>query len=93
MESTNQSPFSTVFSMANDHYSEHVSKAYVGLSILLSMIFWAVFTWLLLPFVPAESALLQLGFAGFTALCLTGVFFLATHMFKLVLAEHRKAQR
>jgi len=79
--------------MAQDHYSEYVSKGFIGLSILLSLIFWGVFTYFLIPFVPAETPLLQYGLAGFTAACLTGVFYVATHMFQLVLQEQRKARR
>lgn len=79
--------------MAQDHYNEFISKRFVGLSILLSLVFWGVFTWLLIPFVPAETPLYQYGFAAFTAACLTGVFYVATHMFQLVLQEQRKARR
>lgn len=79
--------------MADDHYKEFISKRFIGLSIVLSLLFWAAFTKMLLPFVPTESPALQFGFAAFTAACLTGVFYLATHMFQLVLKENRKAQR
>lgn len=79
--------------MAQDHYNEYIGKKYVGLSIVLSLVFWAVFTRMLLPFVPTENPSWAYFFAGFTALCLTGVFYIATHMFQLVLQEHRKARR
>lgn len=79
--------------MAQDHYSEFIGKKFLGLSIVLSLVFWASFTRLLLPFVPAETPGWAYFFSGFTAFCLTGVFFLAVHMFQLVLQEHRKARR
>jgi hypothetical protein len=79
--------------MAQDHYNEFIGKKFVGLSIVLALVFWACFTRLLLPFVPAETPSVQYLFAGFTALCLTGVFYIATHMFQLVLQEQRKARR
>jgi hypothetical protein len=79
--------------MAQDHYNEFIGKKFVGLSIVLALVFWACFTRLLLPFVPAETPSGQYFWAGFTALCLTGVFYVATHMFQLVLQEQRKAQR
>jgi hypothetical protein len=79
--------------MAQDHYNEFIGKKFVGLSIVLSLVFWACFTRMLLPFVPVDTPSLAYFFAGFTALCLTGVFYIATHMFQLVLQEHRKAQR
>ena len=79
--------------MSQDHYSEFIGKKFVGLSVVLALVFWACFTRLLLPFVPAETPTTAYFFAGFTAICLTGVFFVATHMFQLVLQEHRKAKR
>ena len=79
--------------MADDHYAEFISKRFVGLSVLLTLVFWAVFTRLLLPFVPADTQAVQYAVAGFTSACLTGVFFLAVHMFQLVFKENRKARR
>ena len=79
--------------MAEDHYREFIGKKFVGLSIVLALVFWTCFTRLLLPFVPADSPSMQYLVAGFTAFCLTGVFFMALHMFQLVRQEHRKAQR
>ena len=79
--------------MGQDHYSEFIGKKFVGLSIVLALVFWACFTRLLLPFVPAESPSWQYAIAGFTAICLTGVFYMALHMFQLVRQEHRKARR
>lgn len=79
--------------MTQDHYQEFIGKKFVGLSVVLALVFWACFTRLLLPFVPAETPGMAYFFAGFTATCLTGVFFVATHMFRLVYQEHRKAQR
>jgi hypothetical protein len=79
--------------MAGDHYTEYNGKGFLLLSLVLTFLFWAAFTWLLLPFVPAETPILVYGFAGFTAACLSGVFFLATHMFQLVLAAQRKDAR
>lgn len=79
--------------MAEDHYSEFIGKKFIGLSIVLTLVFWLSFTVLLVPFVPAETPAFQYGVAGFTAACLSGVFYLATHMFMLVLSEHRKARQ
>jgi hypothetical protein len=79
--------------MAQDHYKEFIGKKYIGLSIVLALVFWVCFTRMLLPFVPAETPSMQYGFAAFTAACLTGVFYVASQMFFLVLQEHRKAKR
>lgn len=79
--------------MAQDHYKEFIGKKYIGLSIVLALVFWVCFTRMLLPFVPADTPSMQYAFAGFTAACLTGVFYVASQMFFLVLQEHRKAKR
>lgn len=79
--------------MSQDHYGEFIGKKFVGLSVVLALVFWACFTRILLPFVPAETPAWAYLWAGFTAICLTGVFFLAVHMFQLVLQEQRKARR
>ena len=79
--------------MAEDHYSEYIGKKFIGLSIVLALVFWACFTRMLLPFVPTESPSWQYAIAGFTAFCLTGVFYMAQHMFQLVRKEHLKARR
>jgi len=76
-----------------DHYKEFVGKKHIGLSIVLALVFWVCFTRLLLPFVPAETPSMRYLFSGFTATCLTGVFYIAVHMFILVLQENRKAKR
>lgn len=79
--------------MSQDHYQEYIGKKFIGVSIILAFVFWAVFTRLLLPFVPVDDPMWAYFWSGFTALCLTGTFYIATHMFRLVLQEHRKAQR
>ncbi len=79
--------------MAQDHYKEFIGKKFLGLSIVLALVFWVCFTRMLLPFIPAETPGMQYLFSGFTAACLTGVFFVASQMFFLVLQEHRKAKR
>lgn len=76
-----------------DHYKEFIGRKQVGLSVVLALVFWVCFTRMLLPFVPAETPTTRYLFSGFTAACLTGVFFVATHMFLLVLHEHRKSKR
>ncbi len=76
-----------------DHYNEFITRKHVALSIVLALVFWVCFTRMLLPFVPAESPSTQYLVSGFTASCLTGVFYIASHMFMLVLFENRKARR
>jgi hypothetical protein len=80
--------------MADDRFSSYVGKKFIGLSLVLTLIFWCVMTRLLLPFVPgADTLAQQYFFAGFTATCLSGVFFLALYMFRLVQAENSEAKK
>jgi len=79
--------------MADDHYKQYIGRKFVAVSIVLSLLFWIVFTRLLLPFVPAMTLNGQYLGAGFTALCLTGVFYIALHMFRLVWVEHQRNRR
>lgn len=78
--------------MAEDHYNEYIDKKFIGMSIVLTLIFWAAFTYLLVPFVPAETATFAYLGAAFTSACMSGVFYVAVHMFGIVLAEQRKAK-
>jgi len=79
--------------MADDHFNEYIGKPFIALSIVLTLVFFAVFTWLILPFVPAQTAFWQYAFSAYTAACLSGVFFLALYMFQLVLREYRVARQ
>ncbi len=76
--------------MAEDHYREFIGKKHIVLSVVLALIFWVAFTRMLVPFVPAQSLSWQYIWSGFTALCLTGVFYVAIHMFMLVAGEQRR---
>lgn len=78
--------------MAQDHYREFISKKHVLISVVLSLIFWVAFTRMLLPFVPAQSLTWQYIWSGFTALCMTGVFYVAVHMFMLVAGAQRSTR-
>lgn len=55
----------------------------------LTALFFLFFTWALRPFVPDERATVVWVVSAFTASCLTGVFFIAAHMFRVVLADQR----
>lgn len=76
--------------MSSDHYSEYAGKGFLLASLGLSFIFWLAMTYVLTAFVPAQTPLYKYLWAGYTSLCLTGVFFLATHMFWLVFGESRR---
>jgi hypothetical protein len=76
--------------MASDHYRQLIGRRFIALSVVLTLVFWAVLTRVLLPHVPVADLTLAYVGAGFTAACLSGVFFLALHMFALVLGAHRR---
>lgn len=57
---------------------------------LLTLVFGAVLTVLLRPFVPDERPWVVWPAAAFTASCLAGVFFIASHMFLAVLRDQRE---
>jgi hypothetical protein len=78
--------------MDGDHYNEFISKPFIGLSIVLTLIFWVVFTYLLTPFVFTTDPVWKYVWSGFTAIPLAGTFFFAVHMFRLVQAENKKAK-
>ncbi len=78
---------------AGDHYNEFVGKRFIGITILTTLIFWVVFTFLLLPFVPTNALPWLYIWSAFTATPLAGVFFLAQHMVWVVAMEHRRAQQ
>ena len=76
---------------STDHYSEYCGKGFRLVSLLATLVFWAVFTCYLTGFVPAQTAFTMWFFAAFTALSISGVFFMALNMFWLVAVEHRRA--
>jgi len=55
--------------------------------LMLTGLFFLFMTWVLRPFVPAQTPFLIWFFAGFTALPLTGVFWLASQMFRVTLTD------
>lgn len=77
---------------STDHYREYCGGVFKAVSVVLTLVFWAVFTVLLTGFVPAQTAFWQHALAGLTALSMAGVFFVALHMFWLVVGEQRRAR-
>jgi hypothetical protein len=59
----------------------------------LTFVWFAFFAYVLRPFVPSTQPLIVYTIAAFTACALTGVFFIAAHMFTLVLTEQRANNR
>ncbi len=60
--------------------------------LVLTGLFFVVMTYLLRPFVPAQTPAVIWFFAGFTALPLTGVFWLATQMFRVTLTDQLRRE-
>ncbi len=64
--------------------------------LFLTGLFFLFMTYMLRPFVPAQTPAYVWGFAAFTAIPLTGVFWLASQMFRVTLTDQlrrNKAQK
>lgn len=81
----------TRMSTQGDHYGELARPLFQVVSLGLAALFFVVFTYILRGYVPAQTALWQWVFGAYTAACLTGVFYLASHMFWVVFAEFRRS--
>lgn len=61
--------------------------------LVLTGLFFLFMTYMLRPFVPAQTPAIIWFFAGFTALPLTGVFWLATQMFRVTLTDQLRRNK
>lgn len=61
-----------------------------GIIVLLTGVFHLAFTFILRDFVPTEAPLWQWVWSFFTAIPLTGTFFLAANMFTMVLVDQKR---
>ncbi|MCC5805615.1 MAG: hypothetical protein JJU00_04730 [Opitutales bacterium] len=75
-----------------DHYRDYCGGVFKVVSVVLTFVFWVIFTVILSGFVPVQTAFWQYVWGGFTALSMAGVFFVAVHMFWLVVGEQRRAR-
>ena len=61
-----------------------VSRKGLIIDLVLAAIWFVFFAFILRPYVPAQSETTQIAIAIFTSACLTGVFWLALSMFRVV---------
>lgn len=78
--------------MSGDHFNEFIDQKFIGLSLVLTFLVWAGFTYMLTPFTFTTHPVWMYVWSGFTAIPIAGTFFFAINMFKLVAAENHKAK-
>lgn len=79
--------------MDGDDYAKLATLPFQIVALLLTGLFWLAFVVLLMPHVPTEHPVWKVVFAAFTATSVTGVFYLAVHMFWVVLQDDRRARK
>lgn len=62
-------------------------------NLFLTALVYLFFTWLLRPYVPAETELLQWVFSAFTSIALMVTFYLALNMFRVTLNDHKERKK
>lgn len=65
----------------------------LGVGLVLTGLFFVAFFFLLQPFVPSQEAWVVWLVSAYTASSLTGVFFIAYHMFVAVLIDARRRKQ
>ncbi|MFP4351566.1 MAG: hypothetical protein ACLFTU_01890 [Puniceicoccaceae bacterium] len=69
------------------------STSTILFDLVLTGLFFLFMTVVLRPFVPAQTPWIVWFFAGFTALPLTGVFWLASQMFRVTLTDQLRRKK
>ncbi len=73
----------------NNSENKLIGRGGIVVDIILTIIFFGFFTWILRPYVPAQSEVYVWFFSAFTASCLTGVFYIAVSMFRIVRVDQK----
>lgn len=74
----------------HDRFRELIKPLHHAVIGVLTVLFFVGFFFLLRPFVPAHTALGTALGSAYTAAVLTGVFWIASYMFTLVLVDERQ---
>ena len=77
----------------SDNASPLVDLKKSGIIVLITGLFHVFMTVVLRDFVPTESALWQWFWAFFTAIPMTGTFFMAANMFTMVLVDQLRRSK
>ena len=67
-----------------------VSRKGLVFDLVITVIWFVFFAVILQPYVPAQTELYRTVFAIFTSACLTGVFWLAINMFRVVRVDQTR---
>ena len=67
-----------------------VSKVGIVVDLLLSVAFFSFMFWVLMPHVPSYDPTAVYIVAGMTSFCMTGVFWIATNMFRVTLVDYQR---
>lgn len=77
----------------SDRTKELISRKGIVVDLVLTALWLTFFSWILRPYVPAQSEVFVTGFSIYTAVCLTGVFWLALSMFRIVFVDHQLSKQ
>gem|GEM_PF-2694661 len=61
-------------------------------NLLLTGLVYLFFTWLLRPYVPAQTELLKWALSAFASIALMIVFYFALNMFRVTLNDHNNRE-
>ena len=79
--------------MSDDNTQKLVTRNGVVIDLILTTIIFCFLSWILRPYVPAQTEVYTNVFAVFTASCLTGLFWLVLQMFRVVYTDMRIRDR
>lgn len=73
--------------MSDDKSHKLVTRNGVVIDLILTAIIFSFLSWILRPYVPAQTEVYTNVFAVFTASCLSGLFWLVLQMFRVVYTD------
>ncbi|MDP0500209.1 MAG: hypothetical protein Q7P63_08910 [Verrucomicrobiota bacterium JB022] len=79
--------------MMEHHFYEYVGKKTLAITALLSVIFFVCFTFILSGHVPDASPTWRMIWGAYAAMPLAGVFFFASMMLSVLMAERRQIKK
>lgn len=79
--------------MSDNNTQKLVTRNGVVIDLILTAIIFCFLSWILRPYVPAQTEVYTNVFAVFTASCLTGLFWLVLQMFRVVYTDMRIRNR
>lgn len=73
--------------MSGDDFNKYIGKGFIAFSLIATLIFWAAFTYMLSGFTFTTHPTWKYVWSAFASFPITGTFFMALYMFKLVASE------